>query len=420
MIEFALLFGLGFLTAAFLVFLIAPAIHRRIVWFTEKRLKATMPLSPQEVRAQKDMARALYAAENARTEQSLVQEREKGIALQLRQDVLMKEAGRFSSENAELQSQINDMNVEAGDLRSRLRREESYISQLKSSLRNSEQAHAEKETDMETLRRRLSKMTSDADNLKIDLATRETEIESLKFRMNSLRDERDTLRQDLNLITKRAKDAEQRLAQEESKILRLEDRLGREIAGNADKETLIERRLAEVVRLKDKLKAANAETRDAGRALRAAGITRAAVMAKAANGSKSPSGPQLVRDAVVGNDAGIAGDAGLDGATAKDATAQNGSGAPERSAEAEIPQLTEDARNRSNALSERLLKSRSPAQDQAMREEIATIAADMVALTALKEGDRSPILDLLSKGKEPGQGGRINLAERAAGLLPER
>ena len=62
MIEYALLFGLGFLTAAFLVFLVSPAVHRRIVWYTENRLKATMPLSPQEVRAQKDMARALYAA----------------------------------------------------------------------------------------------------------------------------------------------------------------------------------------------------------------------------------------------------------------------------------------------------------------------------------------------------------------------
>ncbi|MGO8026772.1 hypothetical protein, partial [Rhizobium leguminosarum] len=36
------------------VFLVSPAVHRRIVLYTENRLKATMPLSPQEVRAQKD------------------------------------------------------------------------------------------------------------------------------------------------------------------------------------------------------------------------------------------------------------------------------------------------------------------------------------------------------------------------------
>lgn len=77
MIEYAILFGLGFLTATLLALLIAPAIHRRIVAYTENRIRATMPISPQEVRAQKDMARALYAAENAKVRQELDTEREK-------------------------------------------------------------------------------------------------------------------------------------------------------------------------------------------------------------------------------------------------------------------------------------------------------------------------------------------------------
>jgi hypothetical protein len=401
-IEFALLFGLGFLTAVFLVFLVAPAIHRRIVWFTEKRLRATMPLSPQEVRAQKDMARALYAAENAKTEQSLAREREKSIALQLRQGELAKEAGRLASEGEELRSQIDDMNVEAGDLRSRLRREESYISQVKASLRISEQAHSEKESDLDTLRKRLHKSATDADNLRIDLAARETEAESLRFRFNSLRDERDTLRHDLNLMTTRAKGAEQHLAEEESKVMRLENKLGREIAGNADKETILERRLQDVTRLKEKLKAANAEAREASRALRAAGISRTVVSAKPSNGVKSPAGPQLVRDA------------------GKDVTHAPMTVEPEQTVETDIVKLTEEVRNRSNALSDRLLKSRSPSHDQAVREEIAVIAANMVAITALKEGDQSPIFELLPENPEHGHGGRVSLAERTADLLPER
>ena len=80
-IEYALLFGLGFLAAAMIVMLIAPAIHRRVVLYTENRLKATMPLSPQEIRAQKDMVRALYAAENAKTTQELLRERELTVSL---------------------------------------------------------------------------------------------------------------------------------------------------------------------------------------------------------------------------------------------------------------------------------------------------------------------------------------------------
>ena len=88
MIQFALLFGFGFLSAVLLVMILAPAVHRRVVVYTENRLKATMPISPSEVRAQRDMARAVYAAENARTKQELLQERDKAVGMQIRFDKL--------------------------------------------------------------------------------------------------------------------------------------------------------------------------------------------------------------------------------------------------------------------------------------------------------------------------------------------
>ncbi|OCI91294.1 hypothetical protein A6U86_21840 [Rhizobium sp. AC27/96] len=395
MIQFALLFGLGFLTAALLVFLIAPAIHRRIVWFTEKRLRATMPLSPQEVRAQKDMARALFAAENARAEQALTQERDKTVALQIHNGKLQQEASRLVAGNTEQQTRIDDLEVEAGELRSRLRCEESYISQLKSSIHAAEQASLEKEADIDGLRKRMTKMAADADNLKIDLATRETEIESLKLRINTLRDERETLREDFNAASLRAADAEQSHRQESDKNKRLEERLDREIAGNADKETAIERHAQDVVRLRERLEAAVKESREASKALRAAGIAPPKKPAKT---------PKLSAVSMIP-------------AAADD---QTNAAKPERTVEDDIAKMTEEVRNRAAALSDRLLKARSPAHDEAMREEIATIAANMVALTALKEGNASPIPDHLLGNNDPaGQAARISLADRVASLLPK-
>jgi chromosome segregation ATPase len=396
-IQFALLFGLGFLTAVLLVCLVAPAIHRRIVWFTEKRLRATMPLSPQEVRAQKDMARALYAAENAKTEQALSRERGKGITLQLQQEALKKEAGRLASESEALHGQIDDMSVEASDLRSRLRREESNISQLKSGLRISEQAHAEQAADIDTLGKRIDRMAVDADNLKIDLATRETEVESLRFRFNNLRTERDTLRGDIEAMTTRAMQAEMRLSQEEIKVTRLEDKLNREVAANADRQTMIERRTEEVSRLKEKLKTATTEAREAARASRRVGNPTKAAAAKGTKEVRAASRLQRAD----GDEIAAAG------------TAELGTG---RDIAADIARLSDDARNRSNALSDRLLKSRSTKQDAALREEIVAIAADMVALTALAEGERSPIHALLSAGEDTGSE-RVSLADRASALL---
>ncbi len=391
MIQFALLFGLGFLTAVILVCMVAPAIHRRIVHFTEKRLRATMPLSAQEVRAQKDMARALYAAENAKTEQALSRQREKSIALQIAQEVVKKEAGRLATENEQLHAQINDMSVEASDLRARLRREESNISQLRSSLRVSELAHAEKEADLDSLRKRIDRMAVDADNTKIDLAAREAEIENLRVRFNGLRTERDAARSELEIFTRRATEAEMRLGEEQNKVTRLEEKLSREVASNADQQNLIARRVEEVTRLKQKLKMATIDAREAAKSSRRAAGPAKATAADGTKNVKSTSSAPADTDTV-----------------ADDAEPALG---------ADIAVLADDARNRSTALSDRLLKSRSTAQDGALREEIATIAASMVALTALTEGKQSPIHALLEKNGESDSGDRRSLADRASELL---
>ncbi|EPE97297.1 hypothetical protein [Rhizobium grahamii] len=383
MIEYALLFGLGFLTAAFLVFLVSPAVHRRIVWYTENRMRATMPLSPQEVRAQKDMVRAFYAAENAKTTQQLVREREKSLALQLKHDSLALDAGRSAAEIGGLQAQISDMSVEAAEQRSHLRRDENYISQLKTSLHIAEQASAAKEGELEALRTRLNRLAEQTDNLKIDLAARETEIESMSFKANAVRIERDTLRQDVSLLQKRARDAEQALAQHEHAVIRLEDQADRDAASVADKDTLLGRRQQEIAKLKEQIKAANADLRKANRALR--------------NGGLQP----IAADAV------------------SEERATEETMATELDTAAIAARLSEEVRKRSAAVSEQLKAKSDTHQDEAAREEIADIAARMVALTAINEGPTSPIRDLLPDAADHQDGERINLAQRAATILSE-
>jgi chromosome segregation ATPase len=383
-IEYALLFGLGFLTAAFLVFLISPAVHRRIVWYTENRMKATMPLSPQEVRAQKDMVRALYAAENARTTQDLSREREKSLSLQLKHDSLALDAGRLASEIGALQAQIADMNVDAAELRSHRRKDENYISQLKTNLHIAEQSNSAKEGELEALRVRLNKLAEQSDNLKIDMAARETEIESLKFKASALRDERDTLRRDMSLLQKRAKDAEQKLTQQEHMVIRLEDKAARDAAAVDDRDTALGRRQQEIAKLKEQIKATNADLRKTNRALRNAGMAP-------------------VEASAVAEEPAVAEEAPL-----------------ERNRAEIVAQLADDVRKRSAAVSERLLKAKTgTGQDGAMREDIASIAASMVALTALNEGPSSPILGLLLETTERSEGERIDLAQRAATILSE-
>ncbi len=385
MIQFALLFGLGFLTAVLLAMILAPAIHRRIVRYTENRIQATMPISPQEVRAQRDMARAVYAAENARTKQDLVKALDKAVALQLRYDGITGDAARLQSENHELQMQIDDMDTEASDLRSRLRREDVYIQQLRAALQTVEDAGAGKDLEIETLHKRVMKLGADLDNLTIDLSTRDTEVENLKFRVSALRDERDALRQDVKLVTTRAKEAETRLTQEEHRTLRLENKLEREMAERHDKENALERRDVEITRLRDKVKTANSETRAANRALKAAGIVLPAPKTK----SDEPEKPSaLLADAAKNT--------------------------------ADLAEMAQDIRNRGTALGERLTKPRGKGGDDAIRAEMASIAASMVALTAATEGPSSPIHKLLEEPAGHSGDDRTSLADRARQAIAEQ
>jgi len=169
-------------------------------------------------------------------------------------------------------------------------------------------------------------------------------------------------------------------------VIRLEDKAARESASAAEKETLVARRLQEIAKLKEQLKAANAEIRKVNRVLRDAGLAGMAAELPA---------EVTVEDTTV---------SALDTADV-------------------IAEIGEDVRTRSAALAERLQKAKAVSgRDGAIREEIASIAANMVALTALNEGPSSPIRTLLADTAEKNPNDRISLADRAAAIIadPER
>ncbi|WP_018235509.1 hypothetical protein [Ensifer sp. BR816] len=383
MIEYALLFALGFLTAAIIGLLVAPAIQRRIVRFAEDRLKETMPLSPQEVRAQRDAARATYAAENAKISQTLRRERDKGVALMLENEKALGEARRLTGENADLHAQLADMNVEAADMRSTIRQLELRLADVRASHDNQQRDNGTKGEAIRSLNSQIDKQAAELDSLRIDLAARETQIEHLRSRAAGLSDEREALRADLKAENARAREVELRLGREENRIRQLEARLARETAANADREAALERRAEEIERLKTRVKAANQEARDAAKTLRLAG-------------AKLPK--RAVQHTIDGID-----------------EAAEANGAP---LDAVATSLSDDLRNRATALSERLVNSKSAAHDEALREEVAEIAAGMVALTAAREGPSSPIHGLLAREEAGKPGAGKSLATRAKEMLP--
>lgn len=386
MIEYALLFALGFLAATLTGLLVAPAIQRRIVAYTENRMKATMPLSPQEVRAQTDMARATFAAENARISQKLVREREKSTHLAVQMEKLKHDVSRLAADNADLKAQIEEMNVDAGDLRSALRHEDQKFAQLKSQLEAAEREILHKKRDIEILNANRDLIQTDLNDNMIANAARETELENLNSRMLTLRHEREKLLDGLRAAQASLKETSLKLSREEARSRQLEAKLSREISHGTGKDTALGRRDAEIARLREKLKSVTAEAKTSPKPTRMPETKPllapppATPLIEFTNGSPSTNGAN-----------------GMD-----------------------IPSIEADVRDRSAAIAQHLAHIPSPEGDAALREEIADVAARMIVLTEAREGAASPIRNLLNQTSPPADPNRLSLAERAKDMLPPR
>ncbi|AQS60958.1 hypothetical protein AGRHK599_LOCUS2166 [Rhizobium rhizogenes] len=406
MIEYAILFGLGFLTATLLALLIAPAIHRRIVAYTENRLRATMPISPQEVRAQKDMARALYAAENAKVRQELETEREKNTSLRLANEAASSDAYRLGEQNRSLSLKIEEMTLEIGELRTGLDASEERAGTIAASLTQQEQAANERASQMADLTARLTNLTRELDDSKILAATRDLEAEQAKQSATRFRKEGETASRELQDVAARNKEAMSAVARESRKVARLEEQVATLMAKNADLDTMLTLRNQEAARLKEQLAAAGGRENDM--------IIRLPNPAVPAEKAAPP--PQQPAPAPEAAPA-IAADAGQ-AATEEESPALPVVEEPTAPQPNGLEQEIEDIRNQGTALTERLLNVRGTGNDEPIRREIARIAAEMIALTAAREGEKSPIPELLAKAS--GSSGRESLAKRAKVVMEKR
>ena len=68
LVQSVLFFALGFLCAGFLALMVAPAVWRRAVALTRRRIEASIPLTRSEIQADKDRIRAEYAMATRRLE----------------------------------------------------------------------------------------------------------------------------------------------------------------------------------------------------------------------------------------------------------------------------------------------------------------------------------------------------------------
>ncbi|WP_417416585.1 hypothetical protein [Hoeflea sp.] len=452
MIEFVLLFALGFLAAALVALIVAPIIQRRVVSLTERRIRASVPLSAAEIRAEKDMARAAYAAENARLSVDLKHNRDQLTESVARSTRLSNELVAIRAEKLDAEKRVEEQAADIRDLHSQINERDATITTLTGNFGDAARLAEARKHEIAMRDDKINRLGVEIEELRIDLVTLDTEAENFKSQIRELRTERNALRDSLKDAESLNRDLENKLKSNEERLAQSEEKLARTITALTDRENALERRIAEVDRFKKKNRELSDELRVAKNAVKEANslARKAAVNGRNSATRQTPPEPEPTPS---GNDISDTADIDAVEMTASDEpevateiskpsaqvhqiakptpaaepkpAVQN---APKREAAPAKPRITEDLsedekidrlRARQAALIERLLKADKSGNDAALRREIAIVAAMMVELTANRDGETSPIYTILKGSEDPARPGSTepSLAARAREML---
>lgn len=450
MIEFVLLFALGFLAAALVALIVAPIIHRRVVSLTERRIRASVPLSVAEIRAEKDMARAAYAAENARLSVDLKHNRDQLTESVARGTRLSNELVAIRAEKLDAVKTIEEQESSIRDLNAQMHDRDAKITTLTGNFSDAARLAEARKHEIAMRDDQINRLGSEIEELRIDLVTLDTEAENFKSQIRELRTERNQLREALKDAEATSRDLENRLKSNDERLTQNDEKLAKTITALTDRENALERRIAEVDRFKKKnrelsdelratksaLKEANSQARKAAAGTRSQPVTPASSGAEAAGNEDGAASEAAEETAVSAHEPATVTAAARPSAeiheivrdkpdgTARPAATQAAAKPSAPPAAEQADTLTDDEkvdrlRARQAALIERLLKADKGDNDAALRREIAMVAAMMVELTASRDGGASPIHTIL-KGSEDAsqtQGDDPSLAARSRELL---
>ena len=407
MIQSVLLFSLGFLCAGFLALMVAPAIWRRAVALTRHRIEASVPLTLNEIQADKDRMRAEFAMSTRRLEMSVKSFREKAntqVAEISRNREDLKHLGlQIDEKNAV----ISDLEARASQLRKELDQRQMQLEDTQERLQGVQAKLEARALELERERERADELSLTSSNRQIEIVSRETEIERLSADMEAIRAARRDNEAAARKAETEAKAAHEALAAESRKLEKTERKLERLMATLSDREERLDRREKELARLREDMKALRASS-DAG--------------------SRAASTAEQEKVRLEGDLAAMAlqmqtlleGAKGGDVEKAVSLLKDNGKRVEKalKEAEKENRSLKRDLKVQERARNDDWEDQKR--QNALLREQINDLAAEVVRLTATLEGPQSPIHDALAAAPVSGDdktGGRvISLADRVRAL----
>ncbi|MER9640551.1 hypothetical protein [Mesorhizobium sp. M0239] len=371
MVQSVLFFVLGFLCAGFLALMVAPAIWRRAVALTRRRVESSIPLTQTEIQADKDRIRAEYAMTTRRLEIGVKALREKAA-----EQLVEINRGREAIKGLAVErTDKNQALTELGAKNEALRQREGELQQLSERLKETERKLEKRAVELEKLERMYDDASFSSSSRQIELVARESEMQKLASDIAMLRGQRKEADRRGQEIVAESKAAREALKAEKKRTAELDKKVERLLATLADREDKLDRREKELARMRERSK-----SEDSAPALR-----------------------------LVGKGGDVAGSDDFDKAIAK-------LDSDREQLEARLAALARENKRLKADLTA-LAVSKATDSSSALREQMNELAAEVVHLTAKLEGPGSPIAKALAIPSDARSGnGDRSLADRVRAL----
>lgn len=261
MIESILFFSLGFLCAGFLALMVAPAIWRRAVVLTRKRIEASVPLSLNEIQADKDRMRAEFAMSTRRLEMSIKSFRDKASSQIVEINRHQAQLKELTDEIAEKNASITALESQGSELRAELRRREEQLQVLSGRLDEATRRIDEKALELDKLGRLYDDAAFNSSTRQIELVAREAEYDRVTGDLDALRGKRRDIERQLREAQLENKQNQDLLKAERLKVTELEKKIERLGSTLADREERLDRREKDLARFREQARiGANTES----------------------------------------------------------------------------------------------------------------------------------------------------------------
>jgi chromosome segregation ATPase len=414
MVEPIMYFAAGFLIASLLGLVLIPLVHGRAVRLTMKRIEAARPLSVAEIQADKDQLRADFAITTRRLELAVEQLKAKTTNQMAELGKKSDAVGRMKAELTDKIAAIAALEERERAVKDQLRRTEEEANRALERLREADAERAEQAAQLAQLSAALDQRNVAADSQRIEIVALNTQMQTLHDRVaESERDLRESERrrsaehEQGQRLMQALQDERGAVAELSARVVEIESRLAAETAeagaisrrarelefGLAEQERLLAQRERDYEQLAVQL--ANARNLEAD--------LRAELSAQE---GRHDAAMQSQRSERMRLQEEVERAAEERGRLQREVAALQREGASQFAVE-----------RRENAL---------------LRERINDIAAEIARLTAMLEGEDSPIEQMLAgppgpRGGNgaPGHAGEAGLApplmpERSAGSLADR